>query len=165
MNNMSEFSNKLQNLISERNEYENVINDLCHIFGLETDRDDWLDTLLDYAKEIKKSRSNGVSVDTEKVIDATISAVELHLDGVYLYDEEPYLSTNDYEDEVTINLVKDEVRLDRYMDDVKEDVLDDLAKKEEPSEEESSEEKESPFSDDDKKALLDVIADSDKDNE
>ena len=141
MNNMSEFSNKLQNLISERNEYENVINDLCHIFGVETDRDDWLNILLDCAKDIKNSSGGGVSAETNHIIDLTLNAVQLQLDNIYMYNDEPYIDVNDYSDEVNILLVGKDDTFSLDETEVRDCVYDDLTpKEEEPKEEDSSEE-------------------------
>ena len=130
MNNMSEFSNKLQNLISERNEYENVINDLCHIFGVETDRDDWLNILLDCAKDIKNSNGGGVSAETNHIIDLTLNAVQLQLDNIYMYNDEPYIDVNDYSDEVNILLVGKDDTFSLDETEVRDCVYDDLTPKE-----------------------------------
>ena len=149
MNNVKILASEITELLEQVELYRDLVKGIDEVLG-----EGW--SLEDIA-QMKKSGGGGVNHDTQKVIDLTINAVESQLDDVYCYREEPHLDVNDYENEVSINLYgkDDEFRLDA--DEVCERVLESLI----PKEVEPKEEKESPFSDDDKNSLMDVIAGQD----
>ena len=139
MEKVKAISYELTDMITEINNHREFITKLHSVMGMDTES---LDCSILMNKIIAMNGNHiemVVDVDTQKVIDLTISAVEKQLDDVYCYFDEPYLDVQDYTDEVSINLCnKDEIfRLDT--DEVYECVKEELNPKEEEPKEEKQE--------------------------
>ena len=106
-----------------------------------------------------------------EVLKVVFDEVEIGLDDYKVYDSEPYLDTYDDGDRVEVSICSDEVNIGRLVQTIRERVEDSLTLKstehdvDDTTTEDESEEKTSrrhhsldtPFSDDDKDSLLEVI--------
>tara|TARA_R100001082_G_scaffold98333_1_gene66583 strand:- start:1123 stop:1569 length:447 start_codon:yes stop_codon:yes gene_type:complete len=137
---IKELHNEISDVMEELDNSRKFIRELHYIMGMDTESQD-CSLLKNKIVAMRSGNNDGLSAETNHIIDLTLNAVQLQLDNIYMYNDEPYIDVNDYTDEINILLVGKDDTFSLDETEVRDCVYDDLTpKEEEPKEEDSSEE-------------------------